>query len=191
MNTWHVDQLPSDQLDPQLAAMSSDGVTLAREDAPWDWVEPNAPTGPGHSYHWGSTGQWMAEAAKNHIAWLPMLGYSPPWAAADPDPVWHSGSPPADIAQYASFARALASRYGPGGSFWTRTRRCLTTRCTSMRSGTRRTATGTGTPGRIRVCTPGRSHAPHDRPMRAGLAGRLPATAATAAAKQGAPTGAT
>jgi hypothetical protein len=37
MNTWHVDQLPPDQLDPQLAAMSSNGVTLVREDAPWDW----------------------------------------------------------------------------------------------------------------------------------------------------------
>ena len=119
MNTWHVDQLPPDQLDPQLAAMSSNGVTLAREDAPWDWVEPNAPTAQGHSYHWASSDQWMTEIAKNHIAWLPMLGYSPDWAATDPDPVWHSGSPPADISQYASFARGLASRYGPGGSFWT------------------------------------------------------------------------
>ena len=48
-----------------------------------------------------------------------MLGYSPDWAATEPDPVWHSGSPPLDISQYASFARGLASRYGPGGSFST------------------------------------------------------------------------
>ncbi len=118
MNTWHVDQLPQDQLDPQLASMALNGVTLAREDAPWDWVEPYAPNGQAHSYHWGSTDQWMAEAAQHHIAWLPMLGYSPLWAGADPDPVWHSGSPPADISQYAAFVRGFASRYGAGGTFW-------------------------------------------------------------------------
>ena len=65
INTWLVDQLPPSQLDPQLAPMSANGVTLARRDAPWDWIEPNPPTPQSHSYHRGSTDQCaVAEMAR-------------------------------------------------------------------------------------------------------------------------------
>jgi hypothetical protein len=58
----------------------------------------------------------MSAAAARHLSVLPVVEYTPSWAAIDRA---SSASPPKDPATYAAFLAGLAKRYGPGGSFWT------------------------------------------------------------------------
>lgn len=97
------------------AAMRAGGLSFVRVDAPWGQIEPAPPTAGVHTYTWATYDPFVADLARNGLRWYPMLGYSAPWSvsvAGDPF------SPPAVDADFASFAAALASRYGSGGSFW-------------------------------------------------------------------------
>jgi hypothetical protein len=61
----------------------------------------------------------VAAATIRRLRVLPVVTTAPRWAAKYPG---RFASPPAGTAAYASFARALAARYGPGGSFWAENR---------------------------------------------------------------------
>lgn len=106
-------QLPLSELNPQLGAMQSHGVTTVRGDAPWATIEP-APPGPlGHVWQWATTDAWVAALAAHHLTWQPVLDYSVWWAKTC------SGfCAPTSDDTYAAFAQAVAARYGVGGSFW-------------------------------------------------------------------------
>jgi hypothetical protein len=58
----------------------------------------------------------VIEAAKKHVAVLPIILVAPNWDARHPG---NFASPPSDPGPYANFAGALVRRYGPGGMFWT------------------------------------------------------------------------
>jgi hypothetical protein len=101
--------------EPQLQMMQASGVQLVRADASWNWAEPAAPGPSGHTYQFAADDVLVAELASHQMTWLPTIDYSAPWMESIPG-AWNS--PPADDAQYAAYAQALAARYGDHGSFW-------------------------------------------------------------------------
>jgi hypothetical protein len=107
MSTWrkHFDRM---------AAM---GLSVARADANWGWVEPSAPSGGAHHYNWATLDKMVEAIAGAGIRWHAVISHAPWWTAKDgyklhPD---HYGD-------YVAFSAALARRYGPGGDFWTQHR---------------------------------------------------------------------
>jgi hypothetical protein len=107
--------LTAPQISAQLAALRATGATIARSDALWESSEPVAPAGGVHHYVWTFDDTIAAELAAQHLQWLPILDYTAPWAESIPGA---DHSAPASDADYAAYARAVAARYGPGGSFW-------------------------------------------------------------------------
>lgn len=103
------------QIDAQLAAVAATGATVARSDALWEATEPTAPVHGVHRYDWDFDDEIAGSLAAHGLTWLPILDYTAPWAQSIPG-VDHS--PPRSDADYAAYAAAFASRYGPGGSFW-------------------------------------------------------------------------
>ncbi|HEY2161068.1 MAG TPA: hypothetical protein VGH24_07165 [Solirubrobacteraceae bacterium] len=103
------------QIDQQLAALAKTGATVVRSDALWEDVEQQPPIGPLHRYNWSLDDQIVSSLASHGLRWLPIIDYAAPWAKAHPSQI-HSA--PASNSEYASFAEAVATRYGPGGVFW-------------------------------------------------------------------------
>jgi len=94
-----------------LATMREGGISWIREDFLWDRLEPE----PGR-FDWAATDALMAAAAAEGMSVVAILDYSARWATGDPGGDVHH--PPRDPGDYASFARAVVERYGPGGAFW-------------------------------------------------------------------------
>jgi hypothetical protein len=117
VNRLFNDGLPADEVDRQLDIVERAGLTTARADAMWEWVQPQGPPQLlllGNS--WTETDRRMTALASHHIQWQPVLDYTPPWqqtVAGD------DKSAPKSNDAYAQFAALFAGRYGPGGSFWT------------------------------------------------------------------------
>jgi hypothetical protein len=113
MNGFSAARLPPPQLDPQLAAMQANGVQVVRSDAAWAVIEPQPPGPYGHDWQFSQTDAWVTELATHNLRWEPILDYSVRWAKTC------SGfCPPDDDGAYATFAQAVAARYGANGSFW-------------------------------------------------------------------------
>jgi hypothetical protein len=99
-----------------LTVLSAGGVRLMRSSLSWGAVEASAPGADGvHHYNWAENDAWVTELALAGIRLYPLIAYAAPWAAVTPGS-WNSR--PRDPAQYATFAAAVAARYGTGGSFW-------------------------------------------------------------------------
>ena len=103
------------QIDAQLASLARTGATVVRSDALWEDSEPNPPLGILRRYNWTLDDLIVSSLAQHGLRWLPIIDYSTPWARAVPGQIH---SPPSSVSEFASFAAAVASRYGPGGSFW-------------------------------------------------------------------------
>lgn len=95
------------------------GVAHTREGFEWRVIEPRR-----GQFDWGRTDQLMAGAAQARIDVLPILGSPPAWASNYPDR--SDRFPPANNADFATFAKAVVNRYGQGGTFWTSVRPELT-----------------------------------------------------------------
>jgi len=102
---------------PQLAAMQSGGLQLARIDARWENVEPNPPSGGTHHYNWTLYDSIVGALAQHYIRWYPIVDYSTDWSGVIPGDD-ASAVAPEHVGDFGSYAFALAKRYGPGGSFW-------------------------------------------------------------------------
>jgi hypothetical protein len=102
---------------PQLSAMESGGLQLARIDARWASVEPNAPGRAGHSYNWAMYDGIVQALAQHGLRWYPIVGYSTSWASVVPGDS-SAAVAPAHVGDFANYAWALARRYGRGGTFW-------------------------------------------------------------------------
>lgn len=113
MNGFAAEQLPPSELDQQLAAMQANGVQLVRADAPWAWIEPLPPGPAGPAWQFSQTDAWVSALARHHLTWEPLIDFSVWWAKTC------SGfCAPTSNDTYATFAQAVAARYGAGGSFW-------------------------------------------------------------------------
>ena len=109
--------LPYDQrqIDEALNELRQSGATVARSDALWEVAEPVPPHQGIHDYDWSFDDEIAGSLARVGLRWLPIVDYAPAWARSDPR---LNHSPPALPADYAAFAAALVTRYGPGGKFW-------------------------------------------------------------------------
>jgi hypothetical protein len=107
MNGFSLSEASPAEWGLQLAAMRQNGIQELRSDAAWGVIEPNAPAGGGPTFQFASTDAWVTALALNHITWEPILDYNNTWAMAA-----------RDNGDFATFAQAVAARYGAGGSFW-------------------------------------------------------------------------
>lgn len=105
-------RLPVEARERQLSTISESGLRFVRTNLSWAEVQPQ----PG-VFHWAQTDSFMAALAKHHLDWLVILAYSAPWAASQPG---IEASPPAQLAAYLAYVRAVARRYGRNGFFWKR-----------------------------------------------------------------------
>jgi hypothetical protein len=113
VNAFSASQLPPAELDPQLAAMAAHGVTMVRSDAAWANIEPQPPGPDGDDWQWAATDAWVSQLATYRLTWEPIIDYAVGWAKDC------SGfCAPTSDSTFATFAQAVASRYGPGGAFW-------------------------------------------------------------------------
>ena len=105
----------SAQIDQQVAALAQTGATVVRSDALWEKSEPQPPIGLLHRYDWSFDDRIVGALAAHGLQWLPIIDYSASWAHS----VRAQGhSPPATVSDYASYAGAVAGRYGPRRSYW-------------------------------------------------------------------------
>lgn len=95
--------------------MRAQGVTVVRSDAPWEVIQPHPPGFKGPGWHWGRTDDWVSAFARHGLTWEPILDYAAGWAKLCP-----GFCAPTSNSTYAAFARAVAARYGVGGTFWAR-----------------------------------------------------------------------
>ncbi len=116
---------PAPQWDPYLTALQDDGVGVARTDAPWAWVQPQASSSLSDNQSWARLDQLVMALAGHGLRWQPVIDLAPSWATQAPNaprgcpaPAAPAYLPPADPAQYAAYAGALAARYGANGTFW-------------------------------------------------------------------------
>ncbi len=107
--------LPQQAWPPHLDAMKDARISVVRYDALWDKVEPTPPVNGAHAYNWAHLDSVVASLAQRGIRWLPIVDYSTPWAAKLQG---NQFSPPASNEAFATYAKAVASRYGRGGSLW-------------------------------------------------------------------------
>lgn len=113
INGFTVYRLSPVQRDEQLAAIENAGVEVVRSDAVWDQVEPLAPGPTGHIYGWAGYDQWVSALATHDLTWQPLVDYSAGWAKTCP-----GFCAPTSDSIYATFAQAIAARYGANGTFW-------------------------------------------------------------------------
>jgi hypothetical protein len=106
---------PQQLIEPQLRELRASGATVARSDALWEYAEPAPPVNGVHRYQWAFDDAIARSLAATGLRWFPIVDYAPSWATVTPD---QPHSPPRSIDDFASFAAALATRYGQGGSFW-------------------------------------------------------------------------
>ncbi|MEW6758655.1 MAG: beta-galactosidase, partial [Acidobacteriota bacterium] len=82
--------------------MREAGIHWVRVDFTWDVVEPK----PGH-YRWTLLDRVVADAERNGVNLLAILGYTPKWASAGPDRY----SPPRDTQEWKTFVATIVARY--------------------------------------------------------------------------------
>ncbi len=141
-------------LGAQLGAMARGGVTSIRPAFYWSQAQPVssfifiAPSDAPRYTDVGGiptdftvTDTIVGTAARHGISVLPDVQQAPAWASRHPG---NPASPPAGTAPYASFMAALATRYGPNGTFWKANPTCRSCRSATGRSGTSRTRPSTG-----------------------------------------------
>jgi polysaccharide biosynthesis protein PslG len=115
VNAQALFDLPAGKVESHLRAMAEGGLQVVRRDAPWVVAEPEAPVDGRHSYRWERFDREVGAYARHGLRWLPIVDYSTEWSGRIAGDVF---SPPARVDEYAAYARALAGRYGRGGSFW-------------------------------------------------------------------------
>jgi hypothetical protein len=91
--------------------MAASGVESVRTVFSWAAAQPRAGAPPGFA----PTDPIVALAAAHGVSLLPVVIYSPAWAAKYPERPVSQPSRPSD---YAAYLTALVGRYGPRGSFW-------------------------------------------------------------------------
>jgi polysaccharide biosynthesis protein PslG len=115
INPGDLFELPESRWDTHLAAIANMGVQVVRMGAWWADVQPGPPVDGRDDYSWADLDKRVAALAHHHLRWEPLLCFSATWGS-DVDGDYTAS--PAGTEHFAAFARALATRYGPGGSFW-------------------------------------------------------------------------
>ena len=91
--------------------LADSGASSVRTAFYWRDGQPDGPGGVDFARY----DRVVLEAASRGLDILPVIQGTPAWAAATPG---NAASPPRDAADLGRFVRALAVRYGPGGTLW-------------------------------------------------------------------------
>jgi polysaccharide biosynthesis protein PslG len=102
---------PAAVQDAQFRKMRANGVRSVRRVFSWAQAQPT----PGQPPSFADSDAFVARAAQNDIAILPIVMYAPAWARADRA---NFASPPAKPQDYVAYLLQLVDRYGVDGSFW-------------------------------------------------------------------------
>jgi hypothetical protein len=104
--------------DPTLAnmqALSAAGINWLRCDFSWAIIQP---VDSAH-FTWTTTDAVMTAAAQTGMNVLAIIDYCTPWASSKGDQIGDARFfHPTNNSDYANYAWAIVSRYGPGGAFW-------------------------------------------------------------------------
>lgn len=101
------------QLDAELQDIASMGFTWVRMDLDWSIIQSQSAT----RYDWAGYDRIVNSAVAHHLQILAVLAYTPTWAR----PSQCTDSPkcaPANVTDYANFARAAANHYAPKVTYW-------------------------------------------------------------------------
>lgn len=106
-----LENLNEAQLNSELAALNTLGVTWIRIDIPWATVQPNS----AKQYTWSEIDPVVKAASAHHLKILATLAYTPSWAAvSDCNDVSQKCAPASD-SQFASYVTAVVNRYKDSG----------------------------------------------------------------------------
>jgi hypothetical protein len=107
-------KIPAADLNQQLDEMVALGVTWVRFDIEWGDVQYNSP----NSSTWTNYDALVKAINAHHLNALGIILFTPQWAR-DPSCTGGAKCPPADPAQYATFAAEVAARYKSYGlHYW-------------------------------------------------------------------------
>jgi hypothetical protein len=93
------------------------GIGWIREDFTWSEIEPAR-----GRFVWARTDALMRNAARLGLHVLAIATYAPGWASGHLE---SNKFPPTNPQDYARFVKAIADRYGRGGTFWRTNRRLV------------------------------------------------------------------
>ncbi len=110
------------QMTDSLQKLRAAGASVAQTGSDWVDTEPKSPLHGHHRYDWTRADLIVRTLAESHLRWEPVLDYTPKWAQQHIKPAKDkyitSPLPPLRNSDYGAYSAAVASRYGPGGSFW-------------------------------------------------------------------------
>lgn len=97
-----------------LARQRTVGVQLVRQVFRWPEIEPVR-----GAFDFSATDRFVLAAARAQVQVMPVLFGEPAWATSRPaGSSLRAAFPPRSFDDFAAFARAVAVRYGPGGTLW-------------------------------------------------------------------------
>jgi hypothetical protein len=99
-------------------AMRASGFTSARIPLLWDVTQPTAPTRTSDGFNWQYSDAEVAAAATAGVRIQFVLCSSPFWSRKSIKYKGVADTLPASPTYFAAYAKALAHRYGPQGTFW-------------------------------------------------------------------------
>jgi hypothetical protein len=106
----------------QLDAIAEAGIESVRVAISWRDLEPGPPVGGVHAYDVSRSDFQVAALARHGLRMMPAFLLAPAWATPDEALLCRFAGVPTSavgrIGDYAAAAKALARRYGPGGTFW-------------------------------------------------------------------------
>lgn len=104
---------PATEIEAELKQIRAGGVSWVREDFPWATAEPAKGV-----FNWAPLDHLMEAASLADVHMLAILDYSALWASSDPSGHGDIFYPPKHDVDFATYAAAVASRYGVHGTFW-------------------------------------------------------------------------
>jgi hypothetical protein len=107
-----------------LKRIASLGIRDIRVGFAWPRIEPQPPVNGTHSYRWTALDGEMGALARRHIRAQANITQTPRWNAdtsliAALNCNNASSFAPLDLGPYGTLVKAIAQRYGRGGTFWT------------------------------------------------------------------------
>jgi hypothetical protein len=123
INFQQLRELKPSERGKHLARIAKLGIHDVRVGFAWPRIEPLPPTNGHHDYRWGSFDGEIGALARHGIRPEANITQTPRWNA-DSSIIGaincnrSSSWAPLDIAPYAPLAKAIAARYGRGGTFW-------------------------------------------------------------------------
>jgi hypothetical protein len=123
INFQQLRELPPSERSKHLSRIAKLGIHEVRVGFAWPRIEPLPPVSGHHQYRWDALDSEIRALARHRIQAQANITQTPRWNA-DTSIVGaincnrSSSWTPLDIGPYGLLVKAIAARYGPGGTFW-------------------------------------------------------------------------